>query len=136
MSVPKDARKEGKLEVCIMARDLAVYTIQICKNEKVFLPQYRSVTNEIIQLAMSINNCIWSANNVIANDTESYRERRNLQSKACIDCNTMLADIEIAAKLYHLSSKRMKYWGQMIVDVRNKCRAWKDSDAKRYSMYR
>ena len=42
MSVPVNARKEGKLNVLVLALDLTTYTIMICKNPKVFNPLYNT----------------------------------------------------------------------------------------------
>lgn len=48
MSVPVNQRSESKLEVCVKARDLCVYTLQITANEKIFLPKFqRSITDDI-----------------------------------------------------------------------------------------
>lgn len=52
MAVPKGQQKDGKLLVNELARDLAVYTIRITSNPKVFLPQFQTaITNEIVLLA-------------------------------------------------------------------------------------
>lgn len=48
MSVPVNQRSESKLEVCVKARDLCVYTLQITANEKIFLPKFqRSITDDV-----------------------------------------------------------------------------------------
>ena len=119
----------------MLARDHTVYVIQITKNENVFDPKYTGFTNSIIKRAMEIYHCIWGANNVLVNNQETYKIRRNYQELAATNCNILLADLEIARKLFHLSSKRMKYWAKMIVEIRNKTRAWTQSDAKRYNQY-
>ena len=56
MSVPVNQRGQGKLEVCTKARDLAVYTLQITKNKKVFAEEYQTaITDKIISLALDIH---------------------------------------------------------------------------------
>ena len=61
-NVRKDERKEGKLELDILARNLAVYTIQITKNQNVFPPEYGHITAMLVEQAMKINRYIWAAN--------------------------------------------------------------------------
>jgi hypothetical protein len=48
-------------------------------------------------------------------------------------CEDMLPVLQLAKRRYHLSTKRMLYWGQMVIDVRDKIRAWQASDRKRYA---
>ena len=48
MSVPAGQRAKSKFEVLIKARELAKYTLDITKNEKVFKVEYQnSLTNDL-----------------------------------------------------------------------------------------
>lgn len=133
MSVPVNKRTQGKLEVCVQAHDLACYTLQITKNKNVFSEDYQEVlTNKIIQAALDIHLCVWSANNVLVKTPEDYQNRRQLQDTACIRCNVLLSLIDIAKSIFHLSGKRVHYWGSKVVTTRNLIRAWRESDYKRY----
>ena len=137
MSVRKDERNPGKLELSVLARRHAVYVIQITKNEKIFKPEYDSVvTNDLVKEAKDIYRYIWGANNVLVNSRETYAIRRRYQELAATSCNLLLADVGMARSLFHLSARRMKYWTSMIIEIRNKTRAWIQSDAKRYAEYR
>ena len=137
MSVPKDSRKEGKLALAVLARSHAKYVIQITSNQKVFDPKYsHAVTDDLINSAKSIYRYIWAANNIVVRSKESYSHRKEYQQRATMLCNTLLADMEIAKTVFHLSGKRMRYWTAMVVEIRNKTRAWIESDAERYKMYR
>ena len=50
-----DTPQNRQLNAVWYARELAVYTIQICKNKKVFLPEYQSaLTDDIIRTAKDI----------------------------------------------------------------------------------
>lgn len=118
--------------VFVKAQELAVYTTRICSNEKVFLPQYyNSMTKKLMDLAQDIYIESWSANNIMVNDADTYNERLKLQREAHRKCNELLALIQLAKPPYHLSAKRVKYWGDMVVDVRNLIYKWKESDIKR-----
>lgn len=134
MSVPVSQRGVGKLEVCTKAKDLAVYTLQITKNKKVFAEEYQeAITNKIIETALSIHTSVWSANNVLVNSEADYKERLAFQENACVLCNVLLSLIDIAKSLFHLDTRRIMYWGQKVIDVRNLTRAWRSSDIKRYA---
>ena len=137
MSVPKDKRRDGRLMLSVLARNHAKYVIQITKNEKIFDPRYNhEVTDDLVRQAKDINRYIWAANNILVNSKEDYALRRNYQEQAALTCNTLLADMEIAQKIFHLSGKRMRYWTSQIVEIRNRIRAWIESDADRYKKYR
>lgn len=57
MSVIKAKRQEGKLSVLVKAREMCVYTITICKNEKNFPKRNRWIlTQPIVSEALAIKN--------------------------------------------------------------------------------
>lgn len=140
MSVPKGQQTDGKLLVNELARDLAVYTIQITSNPKVFLPQFQTaLTNELVRTATNIHKLAWTANNIMVrapNGREQYALRRKNQEMAAAECNNLISLIDIAKPLFHLDTKRCRYWGKKTLEVRNKIRGWMESDAKRYAEYR
>jgi hypothetical protein len=143
MAVPEGQRGERKLETLMKARDLATYTIRICVNPKVFLPQYQNaLTDKIIDTATEIFIKCDSANNIlIRSDFDKIElqnlinERKLLQEQACECCNRLLGLMQIAQPIFHLSTKRIKYWGGMTIEVRNHIRKWKESDRKRFNAY-
>lgn len=133
MSVPESLRTESKLDVIIKARSLTAYTIQITKNQKTFPPEYNNgITNSIIQTATNIYMNCWTANNIYVKTIEDMQERLWLQEKACNECNNLLALIQLAQPIFHLKTNRIKFWGSKTIEVRNKIRAWNESDVKRY----
>lgn len=137
MSVPVNKRTQGKLEVCVKAHDLCVYTLQITKNKNIFVPEYQdALTNKIVQLAIDIHAEVWSANNVLVKSPETLKYRLKLQQSAAIKCNVLLAMIDIAWSLFHLSGKRVRYWSKRVIETRNLIRAWCSSDAERYKKFR
>lgn len=137
MSVPKGKQTDGKLLVNELARDLAVYTIRITSNPKVFIPQFQTaITNEIVRCATNIHKYAWAANNVMVKSRDLYAMRRKNQEMAALECNNLISLIDIARPLFHLETKRCRYWGSMTIEVRNKIRGWMESDAKRYAQYR
>lgn len=135
MSVPKGDRREGELKVLIDARELAAYTIMITKNPKVFEPAYNTaITNDIISTAKDIYISAWHANRIRVNGSkEKAEERRKYQEQAISSCEDLLPLIMIAKRIFHLSGKRVKYWGKKTVDVETLLIAWKNADRKRYA---
>ena len=134
MSVPEPLRRKGRLEVHIKAQFLASYTAKILSNEKTF----DSKTDT--ELISRIRNCSydifaksWAANKIRADSNGINRiTRYNLQEESILLCDEMHAYIGIAKQVFHLRTKRMKYWSGLITEVRQLLQAWKESDASRY----
>ena len=133
MSVPTSQRTKSKFEVLIKARELAKYTLDITKNTRVFLPEYQTaLTNDIISTAKNIFIKCWTANNIRVTNPDHAKQRKALQESAALDCNNLLALIDLAKSVYHLKSKRVKFWAEKTIMVRSYIREWSTSDTKRY----
>ena len=134
MSVPEGLRGTGRLEVIEKALDLADYTITITANPKIFLPEYqKALTDDINRIALAIYIDAWTANNILVRNAENFAERKRLQERAARNCNNLLALMQLAQKVFLLKLKRIQFWGEKTLNVRNLLRAWKESDYKRYS---
>lgn len=131
--VPDTASNRG-LDACIYARKLALHTIRICRNKNIFIPEYdTALTNKIINLATDIFCNAWGANNILVKDDKArWNERRRLQELAANECNRLLALISLAKSLFHLKSKKVKYWGELTILTRNYIQKWKEKDVERY----
>ena len=124
MSVPVNQRTHGKLEVCVKAHDLCCYTLQITANKKNFTQEFQeSLTNRIVEAAIDIHTLCWSANNILVNSVDDLRERTMYQEKAAIRCNILLSLIDVAKRIFHLSTKRVTYWAGKTIETRNLIRA-------------
>jgi hypothetical protein len=135
MSVPVGKRAKSKFEVLIRTRELAKYTIEITKNGNVFLPEYQTaLTDDLIRLSKDIFIRCWTANNIRVETQEQYEERRKLQYEAILNCNNLLALIDLAKSVYHLKNKRVKFWAEKTILSRTLIREWRNSDAKRYQI--
>lgn len=133
MSVPESQRGKGKFDVIINALYLAQYTITITKNKNTFLPEYQSaLTDDLIRSAKDIYINAWKANNIRVTSQEDWKERKHLQELSILECNSLLATMQLAKKVFHLKSKRIKHWGELTIKARDGIRAWKESDTKRY----
>jgi hypothetical protein len=138
MSVPVGERDEGRFTLAVKAEYLARYTIEITANENVFLPEYRrAVTDDIISTAKNIYLGIREANDVTVRvgtvfHLGDFRERNRLQREALRNCKRLLYLIDLAHRIFHLSTKRVKYWGKIVKNVKDRVHGWIDDDANRY----
>lgn len=128
--VRKEDRKEKDFAVLTDALKLTLHTIQVTSNPKVFIPQYSNITGKIVDFAIRIyHNC------KVANRTrlveEFAGERKRLQNQALSDCAELRSMVEISKSLFHIRTKRIKYWTGLITTVENRIRKWKESDSDR-----
>lgn len=139
MSVPVGEREEGKFSLAIAAENLASYTIHITANENVFLADYRrSITDDIVECAKNVYIYIMDANDVkVRTETpfqrRDWNERYRLQKEALRNARRLLRLIDIAHRVFHLSSKRVKYWGGKVISIRNRIQGWIDDDTARFA---
>jgi len=134
MAVPEGERAKPKLHFLLTAQELAVYTLKITRNKKVFKDEYFDcVTAPIIEAAQSVFYDAFEANNVYVTTAGDWITRRELQRRAIRKCNRMLPQIQLAQKVFHFKTKRLKFWGEKIIKTRDALKAWHEADRKRYS---
>lgn len=139
MSVPEGARGDGKFTLPTKAEELACYTLRITANEKIFLPEYqRALTDDLILQAKNAYLYIREANDItVKRDSNTFirdlHERQRLQLQAIKCMKRMLPLIDLAKKVFHLELRRVKYWGEMVINVRERTRKWMESDARRFA---
>lgn len=135
-NVPASERTESKLKVLVEARTLAVYTLQICTNKKVFLPRYDSVlADEIMKTAKDIFIDCYKANHIrVVGDDAKWKAqtRARLQRQALSNCESMFPLIEMAMKIYHLKASRIEYWTGKVLEVKGLIQKWLEKDVERY----
>ena len=132
MSVPVPKRNTGELEINTVARELCVHTLRITANEKIFTEDQRAFTERIRATAIEIYTTCWKANNIkVGTSSRRYETRIRQEAHAGDLCNELYALIEIAKPLFHLRSTKAIYWQKLTVGVRNRIRAWYDSDVNR-----
>ena len=133
MSVPKTKRGIPKLQVITKSRQLAAYSLKITQNEKNLPKRYRSfVQKEICQVATDISAAVYSANSIYVTTADDYASRRALQQEALRLTYRLLNNIGIWHKIRKIDGNRLEYWSELIMDVQNLLRSWRDADAKRY----
>ncbi|MCC8151982.1 MAG: hypothetical protein LIO96_11155 [Lachnospiraceae bacterium] len=124
-----------ELTAIYKARLLAAYTIDICTNEKNFPLEYETaLTNDIIQTAKDIYLYARRANRIKVESNDTRTERRLLQEMAIRRCGDLCDLIELAQPVYHLETRRIKYWEDQTDYVQNLLERWMNSDIRRYGM--
>lgn len=142
--VNAEARDRQKLQAIIEARRLCKYSLHILKSNENFkayptgdpeddakrppqpelVAKLRETVLDIYILAYSANDTPFTKGN--------YATRRRIQDKSVAKCREFLALIELAADVFHTPRKRVQYWTEKTVLVRNLIQAWKESDYRRY----
>ena len=132
MSVPVPQRGQGELEVNTKARALTIYTLKILENEKWFPKNQNAFIDMLRNCAIEIQSLCWEANNIkVDGSLKRYERRIDLQDQAAEKCNRMCMLIETAKPLFHLESKRVRYWIKLTTELRSLIRGWHDKDVKR-----
>lgn len=133
MAMRKDEIPDNRFTLPLDARDLALYTRQITKNAKVFDPAIDlHLPHQLRETADQIYFDIFEANSIRVDGPEARKARFDLQKRAVRLCTRLLAEMDMAKISFHLSGKRCVFWGSNVRDIRQRCRDWHESDAKRY----
>jgi len=143
MSVKENQRNvpqtpTNKMLDCLWdARNLALYTIMICSNENNFPPQYyKTMTSDLIEKSKNIYRLGKRANAVYVGDNaDRWKERSKYQREAIFLCVDLLSDIDIAKTLFNIRGKRVKYWCQLVLNVKKRYIAWHNADKERYKKF-
>lgn len=133
MSVIKAKRAEGKLEILTQATNLAIYTVQICKNEKYFPKRDRWImTQHIVHEALDVLSCVKRANAVNVATWEDYKYRRAQQVEAYSHAEALLTLLDVAYCTLCIEKERIEFWTGQIISTENLLKKWRESDRKRY----
>ena len=133
MSVPQYKRGEGKFNVLVEANLLAVHSIQIVSNPNTFDQKYHSAMgNDLIETSKDIFISAYTGNEIKVENKGQALERLRLIEHSILYCDRLLALIQLAKKLYHLDSKRVKFWGEKTLSVKESLKKWYQSECKRY----
>ena len=129
-----DTPANRQCEACDKAMELALHTIKICSNKKIFTVEYQeALTDDIIKCAKNIYTYAWNGNNVYMQPGNGrWPERERYQLIAISKCNELLALINIAKRLFHLRHKKEQHWSKMTRDTRKLLSKWHEANKKQY----
>ena len=133
MSVPKNKRSHGELEVLTRARELKTHTLGICTNTNNFPKRYRwCITNDIIKEVCELCRLIVRANSIrIDKINEQDCKRRFLYQKQAYELTeVILEDIDTAYAFFRIPSNSIEYWVSLVMDVQNLLKGWMRSDIR------
>ena len=133
MSVRKNERKQGQLQVLNKSRELVSYIIKILTNEEVFPKKYRwtlvsKISDEGCDLITSINR----ANAVKVETQTDFEYRRFQQKQARGHLEAMMSLITIAYDVFPASAKKMNYVGNLEFEIIELLNKWMKSDKERF----
>jgi chaperone required for assembly of F1-ATPase len=135
MTVPVNKRPRGhvKLEAGLLADKLLRHTFTIAKNKKIFLEEYYDVfTHNIIDCVLDIHMYVMRANDINVKKVADKNARLDSQYQAILRCIDLKYLIYQAKALFHLKSKKVKYWMKLLEETKQKIRSWRLSDMRRY----
>lgn len=133
MAVPEGRRTETKLAVLTKAFKLADHTMTLCANEDVFPEDLgQCLANRILASAFTILEEIDAANDIYVRTKDDFILRRKSQTIALSATARMLRLMELAYIKFNIDGDRIRYWTQLVVDVRELLKPWRTSDLRRY----
>ena len=114
--------------------ELALHTIKLCQNEKIFLPEYKeAITDRLLDTSMNIYLNTYRANNINATkNIKNYNERDSRQRAAISLCGDLLALINLAKRAFHLRSNKVNFWIGKVVSAKKLLIKWNEADYERY----
>ena len=100
---------------------------------QILVQRQDSLVNRVREQAWQIYILAWSANRINL-EKEPWRkaERLGKQEKAISLCGEHLAAVQLCKRHFHLTSKKVKFWGEMTVKAQNYLAKWNDTDKDRY----
>lgn len=100
---------------------------------KIIEIKHDALTNRIRDQAFRIFILAHTANEIdLRREPHRKAERLERQKRAIYLCEEHLASIQLCRKHFHLSYKKIKFWGNMALEVSNLLKGWNESDRDRY----
>lgn len=116
-----------------MARTLALHSIRLSMNERVFTPQLRDVfTMDMVNSAKRIVICTYRANAIRVENADDWKRREALQREAIARCSDMLCYVSMARALFHIRGKKIVFWTKLVIETQDKLKNWHEKDRQRY----
>lgn len=125
MATRRSERTQGDLEVIVKAKQMAAHTVKITNNTNYFPKRFRlTITDKITNKAFEIFTLLYETNEIFPRTKTEFEERQRKQRKAMACCRTLTAMIDVAEELFHLPGDKVRYWTQLVVEIRYATAAW------------
>lgn len=138
MSVRKNEQSASRFEVLDVVLKLVNYTCQILSNDKIFIPRYQKMIDQMCDETRLIYHYCRVANKIDmrVKDEDLFeankQQRLDLERRALILCEDLHTDIMISQKLFHLKASRVRHWTKLTVEAQKIIDSWYKSEIKRY----
>lgn len=138
MSVRKNEQSTSRFEVLDVVLKLVNYTCQILSNDKIFIPRYQKMIDQMCDETRLIYHYCRVANKIDmrVKDEDLFeankQQRLDLERRALILCEDLHTDIMISQKLFHLKASRVRHWTKLTVEAQKIIDSWYKSEIKRY----
>lgn len=98
-----------------------------------FVQRQDSLVNRVREQAWQIYILAWTANEInIIKQPWRKDERLQKEKEAIRLCGEHLAAIQLCRRHFHLSYRKVKHWGEMVIKTRAYIEKWHESDKDRY----
>jgi len=133
MSKLENQRDPGKYDSVEKAKELAGYVIRLTSNEKKFPKRYRfTVTEKIINRALSIADCLAMANEIFPNTVVELDRRILYMKEARASCRSLLLMVEVAANTFNVQPSTFRELTVSVKDLKKHVTAWIEKDKERF----
>ena len=136
MSVRKNDRDKGDLEVINASRLLIEYTYDRVRDQKIFPKKERWLMDKSIwDAVVGLRTCILRANDIRVETKEDAEERLLLEKEALGYLGTLETLIDLCHIKNVISDDRAEYWTKLVTDTLKPLKGWLKSDRIRYKPY-
>ena len=134
MSRVKYKKIEAPLKVVNLANDLAIYTLRLLCNDKIFPRRSRWLTaDKIADVANDFHTFVNMANEIRPTTREEADVRHQYQTLAMSALQTLDSKMELAAEIYQIDIDRLEYWAKMWNEEEKLLSSWISKDKRRYA---
>ena len=136
MSVPVGRQKISKLKVFVVADRIAVYTLKLLNNEKVFSKRGQRLFGESIKsLTIGFRDCINLANEIKVTNCLEAEGRHYLQTMGYTTLLSLVSEFTLAVEVLDINTDRLEYFAKLCNEELALIRAWQTADEKRYAQF-
>lgn len=111
MSVIKSKRSTSSAQFLDTARDLHIYTLKTCTNQKRFPKKYTFfITQDIVKTASNIHTLVKKGNSIFPSCVRDVEMRREYFVQASAELQSLISQIGVAYETFPIRDKTMTTW--------------------------
>lgn len=132
MAVLQEKRSESELKFLMTARELMIYTIRSCKNDKIIPKRYNDMGQIMIRAAADIYGNAKSGNTVNPLNQHEVQIRRDYFIKALASVEKLASYVEIMYEVLQFEMKKLEEWSRLLAEEERLLRGCMKKDRERY----